>query len=126
MNDQLRASAQVRGVARLGQKIGAGQRRVGSSLVPNVRWDDRMANRPGRRKRPVGVGRTATPSTVRLTAAAWEVAERASAALNISRDAYLDRVLAREAHQLDEHGRPVWWAEPVPGDQEELPLHKSA
>lgn len=47
-------------------------------------------------------------------------------ALGISLGAYMDQLLAREAEQLDERGRPSWWATPVPGDQEELPLNKSA
>lgn len=59
---------------------------------------------------------------MRLTPAAWEVAEKAAAALQVSRDAYLDRLLANEAHRLDEDGRPMWWTTPVAGDQHELPL----
>ena len=47
-------------------------------------------------------------------------------ALGISLGAYMDELLAREAAQLDERGRPIWWAMPVPRDQEELPLNKSA
>ena len=85
-----------------------------------------MVNRAGRTKRRKGVGATATPSTVRLTPPAWKVAEDASAALLVSRDAYLDRLLAREAANLDETGRPLWWDEPVPSDdQTVLPLDLS-
>jgi hypothetical protein len=67
-----------------------------------------------------------TPSTVRLSPTSWEVAETASAALGVSRDAYLDALLARERAQLDERGRPLWWTHTEPGDQEELPLTQSA
>jgi hypothetical protein len=84
--------------------------------------DSGMANRGGRSKRPVGVGATATKSTVRLTPTAWQVAEDAASALRVSRDAYLDRLLAREAANLDKTGRPLWWDEPVPADQAMLPL----
>jgi len=61
---------------------------------------------------------------VRLVPAAWKKAETAASALRISRDAYLDALLLRE--ELDEQGRPVWWADPAPTDQEELPLTRSA
>jgi hypothetical protein len=61
---------------------------------------------------------------VRLIPEAWQKAETAAAALGVSRDAYLDALLMRE--QLDERGRPVWWTDPTPRDQEELPLTKSA
>lgn len=89
-------------------------------------WVIGMANRAGRVKRPNGVGASTIKSTIRLQQASWEIAERAAAALGVSRDAYLDQVLAREAAALDERGRPLWWTDPVPGDQEELPLHKTA
>jgi hypothetical protein len=61
-------------------------------------------------------------TTVRLTAPALEVAERAAAALGVSRDLYLERVIAREAARLDEHGRPEWWSDPVPTDQQVLSI----
>jgi hypothetical protein len=85
-----------------------------------------MASRVGRTKRPNGVGATATPSTVRLTPPSWTVAERAAEALGVSRDAYLDRLLARERQHLDDQGRPTWWADSVPDEQQELPLSQSA
>ena len=88
------------------------------------RLDRGMANRAGRARRPVGVGAKATPSTVRLIPEAWQKAETAAAALGVSRDAYLDALLLRE--QLDERGRPLWWTDPVPQDQVELPLTQSA
>jgi hypothetical protein len=47
-------------------------------------------------------------------------AERTAAALGVSAGAYLSALLARE--ELDEHGRPVWWSDPVPRDQQELPF----
>ena len=47
-------------------------------------------------------------------------AERAAFALGVSLAAYLDALLAREV--VDESGRPVWWTDPVPGDQEALPV----
>lgn len=47
---------------------------------------------------------------------------RTSEVLGISLGEYLDRVLAREAASLDEAGRPTWWNEPVPADQQVLDL----
>jgi len=55
-----------------------------------------------------------------------QLAEKAAEALGVSRDYYLERVLAREGEHLDEHGRPRWWTDPVPTDQQELPLSQSA
>jgi hypothetical protein len=81
-----------------------------------------MANRAGRVKRPNGVGANTVKSTVRLEQTSWAVAERAAAALGVSRDAYLDQVLAREAAQLDAWDRPIWWTGTAPRDQRELPL----
>lgn len=63
---------------------------------------------------------------MRLTAPSWTVAEDAARALGVSRDAYLDRLLAREKEYADAQGRPVWWNDPVPMDQEELPLSRTA
>ena len=82
-----------------------------------------MSHRAGRAHRTRGVGPSTRPSTVRMKESSWEKAERAAASLGVSRDAYLDRYLERE--ELDEQGRPVWWTDPVPADQKELPL-KSA
>jgi hypothetical protein len=98
---------------------------VGVSALFGFKWSGCMpvmANRAGRTKRRKGVGATATPSTVRLTPPSWKVAEDAAAALGVSRDAYLDRLLAREAAHADDAGRPEWWDEPVPSDQTILPL----
>lgn len=47
-------------------------------------------------------------------------AQAAAAALGISLAAYIDQLLAHE--ELDEQGRPLWWATSVSADQEELPL----
>jgi hypothetical protein len=47
-------------------------------------------------------------------------AQAAASALGISLAAYIDHLLAHE--ELDEEGRPLWWADAVPADQEELPL----
>jgi hypothetical protein len=63
------------------------------------------------------------PLRVRVAPANKLKAEQAAAALGISMTAYVDALLTHE--QLDERGRPLWWADPVPADQEELPL-KSA
>ena len=79
-----------------------------------------MAQRAGRTQRTRGVGPSTRPSTVRMREAMWEKAEQAAASLGVSRDAYLDRYMERE--ELDEHGRPVWWTDPIPADQQELPL----
>jgi hypothetical protein len=59
---------------------------------------------------------------VRLTSPSLELVEKAAEALGVSRDYYLEKVLARAGEQLDEHGRPLWWTDPVPTDQQELPL----
>ena len=84
-----------------------------------------MAGRLGRQRRANGVGRLARPTTVRLLPESYEVAETAAASLGVTRDVYLDRLLAEERARLDEHGRPTWWTEPVPGDQEVLPLQSA-
>jgi hypothetical protein len=47
-------------------------------------------------------------------------AEAAAEALGISLAAYVDRLLARE--EVDAAGRPVWWTDPAPTDQGELPI----
>jgi len=47
-------------------------------------------------------------------------AQAAAAALGISVAAYIDLLLAHE--ELDEDGRPLWWAGAVPSNQQELPL----
>lgn len=85
-----------------------------------------MAGRVGRQRRANGVGCRATRISVRLLPESLEVAERAAEALGVTRDAYLDRLLATERERLDEHGCPMWWTAPEPGDQEELPLSQSA
>lgn len=51
-------------------------------------------------------------------------ANRAAEALGISMASYMEHLLAHE--QLDAHGRPVWWTDDAPADQEELPLSRSA
>ena len=78
-----------------------------------------MAARAGRNRRADGVGRVAKPTTVRLTQI--DVAERVADALKISRDAYLDALLAREAEALGPNGVPDWWPT-CPPEQRELPL----
>ncbi|WP_143448467.1 hypothetical protein [Kineosporia sp. A_224] len=80
-----------------------------------------MAAIKGRRHRS-GVSQ-AVALQVRVQPAQRAKAETAAAALGISVAAYIDRLLAEEV--LDEAGRPLWWTQPVPADQEELPL-KSA
>lgn len=91
------------------------------SLRANNRLDRRMAAIKGRRHRS-GVSQ-AVALQVRVQPAQRAKAETAAAALGISVAAYIDRLLAEEV--LDESGRPLWWTQPVPADQEELPL-KSA
>lgn len=53
-----------------------------------------------------------------------EKAHRAAGALGISMASYMEHLLAHE--ELDANGRPVWWTDPAPADQEELPLSRSA
>lgn len=57
-----------------------------------------------------------------MTPAAWDVAERAAVALQVSRDAFIEQLLIHELDRLDEDGRPVWWTAAVSGDQPALPL----
>ncbi|HEY6798464.1 MAG TPA: hypothetical protein VI248_27620, partial [Kineosporiaceae bacterium] len=85
-----------------------------------------MAGRTGRARRPNGVGKDTKPATVRLSSRSWQIAEDAAEALGVTRDAYLDRLLAEERQRLDENGRPMWWTDPAPRDQEVLPLTQSA
>jgi hypothetical protein len=70
--------------------------------------------------------RTGVAHYVRLTGRVdpehAQLAERTASALGVSLSTYLDELLAREARQLDDRGRPSWWTEPIPADQEELPL----
>ena len=47
-------------------------------------------------------------------------AEQTANALGISLAAYIDTLIAQDA--VTETGRPVWWTDPVPGDQEALPV----
>jgi hypothetical protein len=58
----------------------------------------------------------------RVTPSRRSQAHATAEALGISLGAYMDQLLAREAAELDESGRPRWWSEPVPRDQAELPL----
>jgi hypothetical protein len=60
----------------------------------------------------------------RVHAARRAKAQQVADALGISLGTYIDTLLDRE--QLDERGRPVWWRDAVPRDQEELPLSHSA
>lgn len=60
----------------------------------------------------------------RVEPAAREKAHRAAAALGISVTAYLEQLLLHD--ELDDRGRPLWWTEPLPPDQGELPLSRSA
>jgi hypothetical protein len=64
------------------------------------------------------------PLRVRVSPENSQKVDRAAAALGISKAAYVDALLTRE--RLDPRGRPVWWSDPVPTDQEELPLTRSA
>jgi hypothetical protein len=81
-----------------------------------------MAGVQGRRHR-TGVA-NAERLLVRVDPAHAEKARTAATALGISVTAYVDALLGHE--QLDEHGRPLWWKDPVPTDQKELPLSESA
>lgn len=80
-----------------------------------------MARIAGRRVR--SDVRDQEPLRVRVSPENSQKVELAAAALGISKAAYVDALLSRE--QLDPRGRPLWWTDPVPTDQEELPL-KSA
>ena len=84
-----------------------------------------MAGRTGRKRRANGVGRLAKPVMLRLLPESLDVLEAAAEALGVTRDAYVEKLLAQERLRLDEQGRPTWWTEPVPGDQEVLPLQSA-
>jgi hypothetical protein len=81
-----------------------------------------MAAIKGRRQR-VGVAGT-TLMSARVHPEHLVKAKRAAEALGISLAAYVDELLARE--ELDALGRPLWWSDPIPPDQQELPLDKTA
>lgn len=88
-----------------------------------------MPTRAGRQKRPQGSVETIKTS-LNISQASWDIAENAAQALGISRDAYLEALLARE--KFDQRGRPKWWSKRTapswwidPDEQQELPL-KSA
>jgi hypothetical protein len=61
---------------------------------------------------------------VRLHADRHAKVQRVASALGISAAAYLDALLEHE--ELDERDRPVWWQDPAPAEQEELPLAQTA
>lgn len=65
---------------------------------------------------------------VRLRPENFRRLDDVAAALGISKaalvDAMVDAVLSGE--QLDDVGRPLWWVSPVPRDQQELPLTRTA
>jgi hypothetical protein len=63
---------------------------------------------------------------MRLSDDALEVAETAAAALGITRDFYLDELLRKERGELGPDGRPKWWVKPLPRDQKEMSLTRSA
>jgi hypothetical protein len=65
-------------------------------------------------------------SSLRLSDEALAVAERAAAALGVTRDYFLDELLLQEGKSLPESGRPDWWTKPTSRNQEVLPLGKSA
>lgn len=75
------------------------------------------------RKHRTGVSDT-VPMTGRVQAKHKEKVEQIAAALGISAAAYLDALIAHE--QVGDDGRPVWWTDPTPTDQQELPLAESA
>lgn len=93
-------------------------------LVSKIRFDGHMAAVKGRRHR-TGVA-DAVLLQVRVSPHLRQDVEAAATALGISLSAYMEALLAREAEQRDETGRPLWWTDPVPRDQQELPLTKSA
>jgi hypothetical protein len=88
----------------------------------NCDWMTAMAAVKGRTHR-TGVA-DAVQFKTRIHAARRAKASQVADALGISLGTYIDALLERE--QLDERGRPVWWQDPVPRDQEELPLSHSA
>jgi hypothetical protein len=76
---------------------------------------------PGRPRRPRGVPRV--PLRARVEPETLDRVYAIAEALGVSLTAYVEELIRHD--QLDERGRPVWWADPEPRDQQELPL-KSA
>lgn len=67
-----------------------------------------MPARRDRQKRPQGHAPTIRTS-INLTQSSWDIAEAYAAALGISRDAYIDELIQRDAKQKAPSGRPKWW-----------------
>lgn len=108
-------------VSRRGRKvIAATACRLSSGAIQW--WGGGVSARPGRPRRPRGTLATVARSSVRMTPEAWDIAERAAVALQVSRDAFIEQLLINERHRLGEDDRPVWWTAPVRGDQPALPL----
>lgn len=79
----------------------------------------------GRRPRPAG--ELTVPIQARVAPELHAKAQETADALKVSLSHYIARLLAHEqATALDENGRPIWWTDPLPTDQEELPLTRSA
>ena len=98
--------------------------RVAFSCLQSLRLVWSMPAIKGRRHRAQGL--VTEPLYARVTPERRAQAQATAEALGISLGAYVDRLLAREATFLNEQGRPVWWTDPVPTDQEELPLTQTA
>lgn len=82
-----------------------------------------MAVIPGRGKRD-GTGATGWPLLrARVKPVNFTKAGAIANSLGVPLAHYIDELLERE--ELDDRGRPLWWAQPAKTDQEELPL-KSA
>jgi hypothetical protein len=77
---------------------------------------------PGRPRRKRGVPRV--PLRARVEPETLDRVYAVAEVLGVSLTAYVEELIRHD--QLDEHGRPVWWTAPIPSDQEELPLSKSA
>jgi hypothetical protein len=98
--------------------------RVEFACLQNLRLVWVMPAITGRRHRAQGL--VTEPLYARVTPERRAQAQATAEALGISLGAYVDRLLAREATFLDEQSRPVWWTDPVPTGQKELPLTRSA
>ena len=64
------------------------------------------------------------PLKARVRQAAHDRAHQAAAALGVTMAEYVEALLLHDEQGPD--GRPIWWTQPAPRDQEELPLTQSA
>lgn len=75
-------------------------------------------------RRAWGTGANRVPFYVEVDPAVRAWVDGVSADLGAAKWAVLEALIRNV--EYDASGRPTWWRELVPGDEEELPLYKSA